>query len=199
MKVTIQALLLAGALLTQFAHAEGNAEQGAALGYSCLGCHGIEGYNNAYPAYRVPRLGGQKSGYVRNALHAYRDGSRKHPTMMAQGGSLSDSDIENIAAWLQQFGVATDAATAGDVAGIDAAAACVACHGAAGAEVQPQPPTLSGQHQDYLKIALQQYREGSRSGTVMSAFAASLSEADIEAVTRYYASRDGLFTPASQD
>ena len=63
----------------------------------------------------------------------------------------------------------------------------------------PQPPTLTGQHQDYLKNALQQYRDGSRSGTVMTAFAATLSDADIEAITRYYASQDGLFTPASKD
>jgi cytochrome c553 len=199
MKVTIRALLIASAMLMQLAYAEGDAEQGAIIGYTCLGCHGIEGYNNAYPAYHVPRLGGQKSGYVQNALHAYRDGSRKHPTMAAQGSTLSDGDIDNIAAWLEQFGAATDAATAETVAGIDAAAACVACHGVAGAEVTPQPPTLSGQHQDYLKIALQKYRDGSRTGTVMSAFAATLSENDIEAITRYYASQDGLFTPASQD
>lgn len=199
MKAIIRALLISSAILTQFAHAQGDAEQGAALGYSCLGCHGIEGYNNAYPAYHVPRLGGQKRGYVQDALHAYRDGSRKHPTMSAQGSSLSDGDIDDLAAWLERFGAATDAATAETVAGIEAAAACVACHGPAGAEVMPQPPTLSGQHQDYLKIALQQYRDGSRSGTVMSAFAAGLSEADIEAITRYYASQDGLFTPASKD
>ena len=199
MKAIIRALLIASAILIQFAHAEGDAEQGAALGYSCLGCHGIEGYNNAYPAYHVPRLGGQKRGYVQNALHAYRDGRRKHPTMTAQGSSLSDGDIDDLAAWLEGFGAATDAATAETVAGIDAAAACVACHGPAGADVTPEPPTLSGQHQDYLKNALQQYRDGSRSGTVMTAFAATLSDADIEAITRYYASQDGLFTPASKE
>jgi len=199
MKAIIRALLIASAILTQFAHAEGDAEQGAALGYSCLGCHGIEGYNNAYPAYHVPRLGGQKSDYVQNALQAYRAGTRKHPTMSAQGSSLSDGDIDDLAAWLERFGAATDAATAETVVGIDAAAACVACHGPAGADVTPQPPTLSGQHQDYLKNALQQYRDGSRSGTVMTAFAATLSDADIEAITRYYASQDGLFTPASKD
>jgi cytochrome c553 len=33
----------------------------------------------------------------------------------------------------------------------------------------------------------------------MSAFAATLSEEDIEAVTRYYSSQAGLFTPATKD
>jgi len=199
MKAIALLLLLGSVAQMPVAHAEGDAENGAVVGYSCLGCHGIEGYNNAYPAYHVPRLGGQKRAYVENALRAYRDGTRKHPTMGAQGGSLSDSDIANIGAWLENFGSASDAATVESVAGIDAATACVACHGEAGKGVVPQPPTLSGQHQDYLKIALMQYREGTRSGTVMSAFAATLSEDDIEAVTLYYASQNGLSTPATKE
>ena len=199
MKAIALLLLLGSVAQMPVANAEGDAGKGAVIGYSCLGCHGIEGYNNAYPAYHVPRLGGQKRAYVENALRAYRGGTRKHPTMGAQGGSLSDRDIANIGAWLENFGSASDAATVESVAGIDAAAACVACHGEAGKGVVPQPPTLSGQHQDYLKIALMQYREGSRSGTVMSAFAATLSEDDIEAVTLYYASQNGLSTPATKE
>ena len=199
MKVIALLLLCSSVVSIQAAYADGDAEQGAVIGYSCLGCHGIEGYHNAYPSYHVPRLGGQKRAYIESALRAYRDGGRKHPTMAAQGGSLSDSDIENVGAWLEQFGSATDEATAESVAGIDAATACIACHGEAGVDVVPQPPTLSGQHQDYLKIALQQYRDGSRSGTVMSAFAATLTDEDIEAVTLYYASQSGVSTPATKD
>jgi cytochrome c553 len=199
MKTIALLLLISSVALAPRAHAEGDARQGAAIGYSCLGCHGIEGYRNAYPSYHVPRLGGQKRAYVENALRAYRDGRREHPTMGAQLGSLSDQDIDNVSAWLEQFGSVTDAATADSVSGVTAASACVSCHGEAGVGVVPQPPTLSGQHQDYLKAALQQYRDGSRSGTIMTAFAATLSEQDIEAVTRYYASQDGLSTPATKE
>jgi len=199
MKIATLLLLIAGLVAGQSAFAAGDATEGATIGYSCLGCHGIEGYNNAYPTYHVPRLGGQKRAYIESALHAYRDGSRKHPTMKAQGGSLSESDIENLAAWVEQFGSATDKATAESVAGVGAAVTCVACHGEAGSSVMPVPPVLSGQHQDYLKSALEQYQEGARSGTVMSAFAATLSEDDIEAVTLYYASQRGLFTPATKE
>jgi cytochrome c553 len=199
MKITALLLLVSTLSLTQTAIAEGDAEQGAAIGYSCLGCHGIEGYNNVYPTYHVPRLGGQKRAYVESALRAYRDGTREHPTMAAQGGSLSDTDIENIGAWLEGFGTATDSATSDSVADIEAAKACVACHGEAGVGVVPQPPTLSGQHQDYLQAALKQYKEGTRSGTIMSAFAATLSEEDIDEVARYYASQDGLTTPATKE
>jgi cytochrome c553 len=115
--------------------------------------------------------------------------------MMAQGGSLSDEDIENVAAYLQTFGAATDKLDAAAVSGMDAAAMCVTCHGAGAADVQPAPPTLSGQHPDYLARVLRQYRDGERAGNVMVAFAATLSEADIAMLARLYASQDGLHTP----
>lgn len=34
----------------------------------CNGCHAIPGYRNAYPAYRVPKLGGQHADYIAAAL-----------------------------------------------------------------------------------------------------------------------------------
>jgi len=187
-------LLLASAVFSQTAVADGDAENGATIGSSCLGCHGIDGYRNAYPSYRVPKIGGQKRGYIVNALTAYRNGARKHPTMNAQGASLSDQDITDIAAWLESLGQVQDDATAESVAGIDAAQACVACHGASGAAVVPPPPTLGGQHRDYLRHALEQYRSGARNGGAMNAFAAGLSDEDIEQVTLFYSSQKGLQT-----
>ncbi len=83
------------------------AEQGAGenrgempvIVYSCLGCHGIDGYRNAYPSFRVPKIGGQKREYLATALKAYRAGTREHPTMQAQGSDLSDQAIDDLAAW----------------------------------------------------------------------------------------------------
>lgn len=80
--------------------AEGDKDAGRAKAESCLGCHGIEGYRNAYPSYRVPKVGGQTETYLIAALKAYRSGDRAHPTMRAQGAGLSDEDIEDIAAYL---------------------------------------------------------------------------------------------------
>ena len=173
---------------------EGDVEQGRKLGFTCLGCHGIDGYRNAYPSFRVPKLGGQKSEYVRMALNAYREGTRPHPTMQAQASSLTDEDIENLVAWIASYGEAEHVATAEQVAGVDAAQICVTCHGVAGAAVQPAPPILAGQHADYLEYALNQYKKGARSGNVMNAFAATLSDADIKLLASYYASQDGLDT-----
>ena len=44
---------------------------------TCLGCHAIEGYNNTYPTYKVPKLGGQHADYIISALKAYQKGERE--------------------------------------------------------------------------------------------------------------------------
>ncbi|GAB3516758.1 hypothetical protein GCM10027400_31120 [Pseudoxanthomonas daejeonensis] len=78
----------------------GNAETGRQLAYTCQGCHGITGYKNAYPSFKVPLIGGQSAEYLAQALHEYQQGKRKHPTMQAQAQSFSDQDIADIAAFL---------------------------------------------------------------------------------------------------
>ncbi|KAB8192499.1 c-type cytochrome [Marilutibacter maris] len=82
---------------------QGNADQGRMLTYTCQGCHGITGYKNAYPSYKVPKIGGQSAEYLANALHEYQKGTRKHPTMQAQAQSFSDQDIADIAAFLSSL------------------------------------------------------------------------------------------------
>jgi cytochrome c553 len=186
-------LLIAATIWAQPAAAQADEEQGRQIGFTCLGCHGIEGQRNAYPSFRVPRLGGQGRDYIETALKAYRAGTRPHPTMHAQASSLSDNDIQNLLAWLETSGRARDVATAEQVAG-SAAETCIACHGADSEGVVPQPPVLAGQHEDYLEYALRQYKDGTRPGNVMSAFAATLTESDIAMIADYYASQDGVKT-----
>jgi len=66
----------------------------------CIGCHGIAGYKTAYPhVYHVPKLGGQNPAYLVNALKAYRSGERNHPSMRGIAASLSDKDMEELAAY----------------------------------------------------------------------------------------------------
>jgi cytochrome c553 len=85
------------------AHAEGDKAAGRKLVYTCAGCHGVPGYTNAYPQYPVPKIAGQNEQYIVNALHGYQSGGRTHPTMDAQAQSLSDTDIQNIAAYLSSL------------------------------------------------------------------------------------------------
>lgn len=196
MKIVANAatLLLAAALFAQPALAEGDATAGEELGYTCLGCHGIEGYRNAYPSYRVPKLGGQKAGYLEIALRGYRDGTRKHPTMAAQATSLSDQEIADVSAYLASIGSDTVAAGGTQGASFDKAAACAACHGQNGISVNAAWPTLAGQHEDYLLNALKQYRDGSRKDPVMSAQATLIAEEDVKKLARYFSRLDGLET-----
>lgn len=82
---------------------KGDAKAGKTLVYTCGGCHGVTGYKNAYPNYHVPRIAGQNYDYIVAALTEYKKGERSHPTMRAQGESLSDGDIHNIAAYLSSL------------------------------------------------------------------------------------------------
>lgn len=85
------------------AAAKANLETGKQLSYTCQGCHGVTGYKNAYPNYHVPRIGGQTSEYLVQALTEYKAGKRKHPTMQAQAQSFSDQDITDLAAYLSSL------------------------------------------------------------------------------------------------
>ncbi len=73
-----------------------DAAAGKAKAASCAGCHGANGIS-AVPTY--PNLAGQKEAYVVKQLKAFKDGSRKDPTMNAMSKPLSDADMANIAAF----------------------------------------------------------------------------------------------------
>ena len=98
----IQKVLLASLLcLTSInAFATGDYKAGKIKAYTCTGCHGIVGYNNTYPTYRVPRIGGQNAEYLVISLKAFRSGGRTHKNMNLQAEALSDQDIEDIAVYL---------------------------------------------------------------------------------------------------
>lgn len=102
-----RAPLLALALLFAvpcFAASEkGDPAAGKTLVYTCVGCHGIPGWKNAYPSYHVPMVGGQNYDYLVNALNEYKNGGRNHPTMRTQGEALSEAEIRDVAAYLSSL------------------------------------------------------------------------------------------------
>ncbi len=80
----------------------GDPQAGRDKAVTCVGCHGVPGYRNSYPSFRVPKLGGQHADYLVSALKAYRDGERGHQTMQAQARQLSEQDMQDIAAYFAQ-------------------------------------------------------------------------------------------------
>ena len=78
-----------------------NPEAGKAMVESvCAGCHGIKGIS-AGGAF--PNLAGQQEAYLRAALTAYRDGTRKAPIMNNMAASLKDEQIADLAAYLSSL------------------------------------------------------------------------------------------------
>lgn len=192
------ALIVVLTLIASVSFAQGNPEAGKTIGYSCLGCHGIEGYRNAYPSYRVPKLGGQSAAYLEVALKGYRDGTRDHGTMIAQASSLTDQQIQDVAAYLASLADMPEGDTA-SAPSIPQIATCVACHGQNGIGLSPVWPTIAGQYEDYLAHALKQYRDGTRTDPVMMPMAAALTDADVKILAEYFSSLEGLVTTTKGD
>ena len=164
---------------------QGDAKHGKAISYTCLGCHGIEGYKNAYPMYSVPKLEGQHPEYLAAALQEYRSGDRSHMTMHAQASTLSDQDIADIAAYFAGKPLVSQGKPAGTPPQV--ATLCVSCHGQDGVAIAPTYPSLAGQHEDYLTRAIDEYRKGGRKNPIMKGFAATLKDEDIDVISKYFA------------
>lgn len=192
--------LIPAALMAMFIlplQASEDTDRGAVLADTCLGCHGIKGYRNAYPNYRVPKLGGQHQAYLVIALQGYKAGTRSHPTMIAQSDTLSDQDMQDLAAYFADQGEARTGEPVTDgraTAGKEKIAVCIACHGEAGISPAPNWPSLAGQHQDYLIHAIKEYRDGGRKDPVMMGQVVNLTDQDIKDIAAFYAAQAGLFT-----
>jgi cytochrome c553 len=162
----------------------GDAKHGKAISYTCLGCHGIDGYKNAYPMYSVPKLEGQNPDYLAAALHGYRDGDRSHLTMHSQASTLSDQDIVDIAAYFAGKPLTATGKAPGNLPA--AATLCASCHGPDGVASAPMFPSLAGQHEDYLVRALEEYKKGGRNNPVMKGLVGDLKDSDIAVIAHYF-------------
>lgn len=176
----------------------GDAERGAVLAQTCVGCHGIAGSFNASPAYHVPKLGGQNADYIEVALQGYRRNTRGHETMHAQASTLTDQDIADVAAYFETFkgdpkAGRSHASAAQIEAGRAKSATCAACHGPEGVSGAPQWPNLAGQHETYLKVALERYKSGARSDMVMNPLASQLDQQSIDELAAFFASQSHLY------
>jgi cytochrome c553 len=173
------------------ASADGSAERGKVLAYTCHGCHGVPNYKNAFPNYSVPKLGGQNAEYLMSALAAYAGGDRAHQTMHSQAATLSDQDRADIAAYLQSEVAQPNKQVVGTPPA--ATQTCVSCHGADGAKtIGPEYPILASQYPDYIVHALQDYKSGKRKNPIMAGVIAGIDARDFEAIAQFFGQQHGL-------
>jgi cytochrome c553 len=170
----------------------------------CMGCHNIKDYRTNFPVvYQVPMIAGQSEKYIAAALTAYRAGERKHPTMRAVAGSLSDQDIADFAKYYSHLAGTTqlpDQPTTQPDAQVEALlkkANCMSCHGSNFSKpIDPSYPKIAGQHADYLFEALKEYKTENnvtfgRNNPIMGAMAKQFSNSDLKLLADYVGSLDG--------
>ena len=187
---------IALALVTGAVQAEGDVEAGKAKSVACIGCHGPDG-NSPNPLW--PKLAGQSPSYIKKQIADFKSGARKDPVMGAQAAPLTDEEIANLAAYFstQKRVVGTAAADKVEAGakmyrggnGATGVAACMACHGPAGAGNPAAGfPGLAGQHAPYIEKALKDFRSGARTNDVngmMQGVAANMTDAEIAAVAQF--------------
>lgn len=78
------------------AMAAGDARAGREKALTCQACHGMDGLSKVPDA---PNVAGQTEGYLAAQLQAFRSGVRKNEAMSVVASTLTDRDIENLAAY----------------------------------------------------------------------------------------------------
>lgn len=97
-RTLILSLAFAGAVSTNALAAD--IEAGKAKSVVCAACHGADGHS-VNPLW--PNLAGQQDQYLVKQLKAFKAGTRTDPTMAPMAAPLTDTDIENLAAYFSSL------------------------------------------------------------------------------------------------
>ncbi len=193
--ITLLSAFVAG-FIPGLLFAQGDAAAGQAKSALCATCHGADG--NSQLAIN-PRLAGQNARYMVKQLKDFKSGDRPGATMSAMVLSLSEQDMEDIAAWYasqlptvqgadpESLELAERLYRAGNSA--IAVAACSACHSPTGkGNAQAGFPALSGQHPAYTLQQLKDFRAGIRqndASAMMRTVVERLTDKELEALASY--------------
>jgi cytochrome c553 len=170
-------------------------EAGRQKAQVCVACHGPAG-NSTNPV--MPSLAGQPAQFISTELFQFREGNRKDPQMTPMAASLSNADMNDLAAYFsaqkpEPTTHKTDPANAAAAPKLAQQFNCVQCHGPALLGLQ-HIPRLAGQQYEYLKAQLRGFKAQTRAdldGNMTSA-AQALTEKDIDVLVDYIA---GLGAP----
>ena len=163
----------------------------------CQGCHGEYGISNE-PL--IPKLAGQYAKYIAKELRNYQAGTRSHRIMNAMAATISDDDLADIAAYFASQNKMKGDGSADNQLGKELfltsdrskmRLACVNCHGVRGKGLDPRVsmfPVIGGQHKDYIRRQLVNFRGGYRTNSpnaIMNRIANSLTDDELEALAEY--------------
>ncbi len=174
-------------------YTNGDASRGV---MACVACHGSAG-NSTITVN--PKLAGQHAAYLQKQLHDFTTPARNNAVMTGISKALTEEDMRNIAAYLEQQkpapGAAKNKATVelgkkiyrGGIAEKNVPA-CAGCHSPNGAGIPAQFARVAGQHQDYTVAQLTNFRTGARANSAqMSVISKRLSDEEMAAVADYIA------------
>ncbi len=154
-------------------------------------------------AAHVPMIAGQSAEYLKKQLDDYAQGTRENPVMQNFSKQLNDKQRLQFALHFSSMPAKTGApirlnqvqlarghqlAYQGDEQ--RRVQACNSCHGPDAIGILHAAPYLAGQSPEYLASALRAYQQDTRrndAGELMRSIAKRLSEADVVAVSGYFA------------
>jgi cytochrome c553 len=175
----------------------GNPVEGKEKSELCQSCHGKEGIS-LEPL--IPKLAGQYANYIAKQLRNFQSGARVHQIMAAIAETISNEDLADITAYFASQPMMKGDGTEGNPLGkklflegdmTRMMVACVNCHGVNGKGKTPRNsvfPVLGGQHKDYLRGQLLNFRGGDRAnspGGVMNIITQKMTDAELEALVDY--------------
>ncbi|MGD8310344.1 MAG: c-type cytochrome [Chromatiales bacterium] len=166
---------------------------GSMLGNPCAGCHGTRG---ASAGHAMPVIGGLGKRYLVKTMTDFRDGTRPGTIMNRIARGYTDLEIQAMAAFFAgqdwaRADVRTDAGLA-RTGGRIHQEQCASCHGDEGRTNAQGTPRLAGQWPGYLEDVLGDLRDVDYPGPQpleMRERVQALSDAEIRALSHYYASR----------
>jgi cytochrome c553 len=174
-------------------YSAGDASRGVT---ACITCHGPKGQS---ATGTWPKLSAQHAAYTAKQLRNFKEGTRANPVMMGMAATLTEQDMNNIAAFLVKQqpseGVAQNKDTIelgqsiyrGGIAA-KGVPACAACHSPTGAGIPNQYPRLGGQWAEYSYTQLVAFGNGTRkNGPMMTTIASKMSDLEMKAVSDYMA------------
>jgi cytochrome c553 len=192
------ALVCAACLATGVASAQtvskGDPARGASRAAPCAACHGT---SDKPPLANTPTLSAQQQEFLVLQMFFLREGLRDVPQMKGTLTGVTDRELTDMAAYFESQKPVTpagkpDPKRVARGAELAKSMGCGTCH-LADYRGQRQVPRIVNQREDYLFLAMKDYRDNKRSGsdTSMNAVMYQVSDADIQALAHYLANYSG--------